>query len=77
MALKTIACVALKEFTRFIDGYGMVVGAPESSLPAAKKPEVPVKVIPTFVAEGLIKKPNGFDSDTQETEVATEDKAPA
>jgi hypothetical protein len=77
MQLKTIACVAEKEFTRFVDGYGMVVGAPESILPAAKKPEVPVKVIPTFVAEGLIKAPKGFDADTEETEVPADDKAPA
>jgi hypothetical protein len=77
MQLKTIACVAEKEFTRFVDGYGMVVGAPESSLPKAKKPEVPVNVIPTFVAEGLIKEPKGFDADTEETEVPADDKAPA
>lgn len=77
MALKTIACVALKEFTRFVDGFGQVVGAPESSLPEAKKPEVPVKVIPTLVAEGLIKEPKGFDADTEQTEVAADDQAPA
>ena len=77
MTLKTIACVALTEFTRFVDGYGQVVGAPESSLPDAKKPEVPVKAIATFVAEGLIKEPKGFDAETEETEVATDDKAPA
>lgn len=78
MGMKTIACVAEKEFTRFVDGYGMVVGAPDSSLPEAKKPEVPVKAIAGFVAEGLIKEPKGFKADEVEDEApAGDEQAPA
>lgn len=70
MMLKTTKCEALVEFTRFVEGYGMVVGAPESSLDEAKKPAVPDKAIAAFADEGLIKKPKGFDAD------AASDEAP-
>lgn len=76
MAVKTIVCVALKEFTRFIEGHGMVVGAPESTLDEAKKPEVPVKAVAGLVAEGLIKAPKGFNADEVDDEAPASEEAP-
>lgn len=77
MTQKTIACVALVEFTRFVEGFGQIVGAPESSLPEAKKPEVPVKAVAGFVAEGLIKAPKGFDAEAEVEEAPAGEQAPA
>lgn len=58
--MKTIACLALREFTQFVEGHGMVVGAPDSSLDEAKKPQVPEHVIGQFVEAGLVKAPKGW-----------------
>ena len=58
--MKTIACLALREFTQFAEGHGMVVGAPDSSLDEAKKPEVPEHVVSQFVETGLVKAPKGW-----------------
>lgn len=58
--MKTITCLALREFTQFVEGFGMVVGAPESSLDEAKKPQVPEHVVGQFVEAGLVKAPKGW-----------------
>lgn len=50
-AVKTEAIV---EFTRYVDGYGMVVGSPDSTDEAAKYPMVPLHVLETFQRDGLI-----------------------
>lgn len=76
MASETIKCVATAEFTRFVEGFGIVVGAPESTLPEAKNPLVPVKAIAGFVAEGLIKAPKGFDAEVA-AEAPAGEQAPA
>lgn len=58
--MKTITCLALREFTQFVEGHGMVVGAPESSLDEAKEPQVPEHVVGQFVETGLVKAPKGW-----------------
>lgn len=80
MAHKTVKCEALVEFTRFVEGHGMIVGAPDSTLPEAKKPEVPVHMVAAFAAEGLVKAPKGFEAKAEvaadEAEEAGETVAP-
>lgn len=72
--MKTIACIALCEFTMFVEGHGMVVGAPDSSLDEAKKPEVPEHVVGQFVDSGLVKAPKGW---AKAEDAAAADKAAA
>ena len=78
--MKTIACLALCEFTQFVEGHGMVVGAPDSSLDEAKRPEVPEHVVDQFVADGLIKAPKGrakAEAEPASTADTSTDQAPA
>ena len=58
----------------------MVIGAPDSSLDEAKKPEVPEHVVDQFVADGLIKAPKGrakAEAEPAPTAADTTDQAPA
>lgn len=66
--MKTIACLALREFTVFVEGYGQIVGAPESSLPEAQKPAVPEHAVGRLVADGLVKAPKGWKAAEPEPE---------
>jgi len=66
--MKTIACIAMCEFTVFVEGYGQVVGAPDSSLDEAKKPKVPEHVVDRFVEDGLVKAPNGWAKSSPKAE---------
>lgn len=80
--MKTITCTALVEFTRFVEGYGQVVGAPESSLKEAQRPEVPASAVAQFVKDGLVKAPKSWtDAQAAEAEAPaadpTTDQAPA
>ena len=72
--MATTSCTALIEFTRFVEGYGQVVGSPDSSLAEAKKPEVPDHVVAEFVRDGLVAAPKGW-AKAQESDAA--DPAPA
>lgn len=76
--MKTIACVAAREFTAFVEGYGLVVGAPESSLEEARKPKVPEHAVARFVEEGLVKAPKGFaKAEAADAPAPADDQAPA
>lgn len=55
-----ITCTALVAFTRYVSGHGMVHGDPDSTLKAAKKPQVPPHAVQSLVDEGLIKAPKSF-----------------
>ena len=73
---KTVTCTALAEFTRFVEGYGQVVGSPDSSLAEAKKPEVPEHVVSEFVRDGLVRAPTAWIK-AQEAAAAEEAEAAA
>ncbi len=69
--MKAITCTALVEFTRFVEGFGQVVGAPESSLKEARRPEVPANAVAQFVKDGLVRPPKSWvDPDAEEEAVA-------
>lgn len=72
--MELVKCLALCEFTQSVPGYGMVVGAPESSLDEAREPMVPVSVVAALAADGLIQAPEGFGDEAVE---AAADPAPA
>lgn len=55
-----IKCKAKAEFTVFVEGHGMVVGAPESSLPEAKNPLVPAGAVQRLIDEEKIFAPKGW-----------------
>lgn len=79
---KTIACKALKSFAHFVEGHGIVIGDPESSLPEAKKPEVPVSAIETLIANKSIAAPKGWgeaedDGDPAQAAAPAPDPAPS
>jgi hypothetical protein len=58
--MKTIPCTALVEFTVFVEGFGQVVGAPESSLDEARKPAIPEHALDRFIEGGMVKAPKGW-----------------
>lgn len=49
-----VKCKALIEFVAFVPGYGMVVGAPDSTEDDARNPMVPASAVDTFVEAGRI-----------------------
>ncbi len=57
-----IKCIALAEFVRFVEGHGMVVGAPDSALPEAQEPMVPAHAIQGLVNDGLVAA-EGYEAD--------------
>lgn len=62
---KLITCLALATFSRFVDGHGIVHGDPESTLDAARNPQVPEAAVATLVGEGLIEAPEGIGDDAE------------
>lgn len=73
--MKTIPCTALVEFTVFVEGFGQVVGAPESSLDEARKPAIPEHALDRFIEGGLVKAPKGWAK--AEEAAPADDPAPA
>lgn len=73
-----IKCKAKTEFTVFVEGHGMVVGAPESTLPEAKNPMVPAGAVQRLIDEGKVHAPKGWKSADEEApaEEAPADAAP-
>lgn len=75
--MKTIPCTALVEFTVFVEGFGQVVGAPDSSLAAARKPEVPESALDRFIEGGLVKPPKVWTKAKEDEAAPADDPAPA
>lgn len=75
--MKTIPCTALVEFTVFVEGFGQVVGAPESSLDEARKPAIPEHALDRFIEGGLVKAPKGWAKAKVADAAPADDAAPA
>lgn len=62
----TIQCKALRPFTEYVSGYGMVHGNPtdensdKKARALARNPHVPTNVVKYFVESGLIDMPKDF-----------------
>jgi hypothetical protein len=52
--MEKIACKALRDFTQFVPGYGMVHGDPNNSDPQVKHPDIPVTVLDLLKEEGKV-----------------------
>lgn len=65
---KVVTCLARVAFTRFVDGYGMVHGDPESSLDEARNPDIPEQAVAALVSEKVIEAPDGWDAEPEKDE---------
>ena len=71
-----IKCKAKRAFTRFVSGFGMVHGDPESSLVEATHPAIPATEVGDLVEGGLIEAPKGWAEEMAEkNETAVADGA--
>jgi len=59
-----ITCIALMPFSRFVSGHGIIHGDPDNS--KAKKVNVPEHSVQSFIDEGFVKPPKGYEAPTVE-----------